>query len=378
MQHGFQLPVYVPEQLLVCVDEKELAQQVDRCWLRVSSCTEAPSYLCLLTCIGFNRDNPLESVTTEPRLLLTDPRQVAAAREPQEEEPLPVRIPDKANTSSMFRVWSWCVSVCVGSNPPVDPELGWERRLSEEIRKRDARAPRSRGCGARYLLDGRRTPRKKHPVTALQRAFLRRGEPTTVQPPAFIHSPSSQCRGSTPETSANASERAESRVQSCVFSCWRRDGLGTGSPLLPRPRPQTPPTRRADGQSGATGFMCQTHGCVAIQMYNSRFVPFVLGAVYLQPTFLDWPLPLFPRREHYKAAACENPPGFLSHLAFNKPCLKVKDNGPRVPRAMRQSPVQAGKQMSVWRRRSAWLLRPLCVFHESEVGGVRALPCQRP
>ena len=30
---------------------------------------------------GFKRENPLESVTTEPRLLLTDPRQVAAARE---------------------------------------------------------------------------------------------------------------------------------------------------------------------------------------------------------------------------------------------------------------------------------------------------------
>lgn len=65
-----------------------------------------------------------------------------------------------------------------------------------------------------------------------------------------------------------------------------------------------------------TGFICQMHRCVAIQMYNSRFVPFVFAR--------SLPVAYFLRSApgHYKDAACETCEAFCPISLSPKPASR--------------------------------------------------------
>lgn len=84
-----------------------------------------------------------------------------------------------------------------------------------------------------------------------------------------------------------------------------------------------------------TGFICQMHRCVAFQMYNSRFVPFVFARSLPVAYFLRSAPSSVPPKGELQRRSMWNLRGFLSHLAFTKTCIKVRDNGLWVPRAVR-------------------------------------------
>lgn len=71
-----------------------------------------------------------------------------------------------------------------------------------------------------------------------------------------------------------------------------------------------------------TGFICQMHRCVAIQMYNSRFVPFVFARSLPVAYFLRSAPSSVPPTGHYKDAACETCEAFCPISLSPKPASR--------------------------------------------------------